>query len=185
LQLIQIEQKLGLFIELDIQHFFMRHPQLMSWTNWIYSYIHIPGTIAFLVWLYYYTTTCNRPDDSHLIPLKGSPAGPPLYAARRRTMAVCNLIAFVVFTLWPCMPPRLLSDQSVQGAVGDLARSYGFTDTVHGAEGSGSVWTTNRFCNQYGEPRDGRNILPESFMLARSPANCRQLRCRRCILVTH
>lgn len=49
------------------------------------------------------------------------------------------------------MPPRLLSDENVAGSVGDLARSYGFVDTVHGEKGAGSVWTENRFCNQYGE----------------------------------
>lgn len=49
------------------------------------------------------------------------------------------------------MPPRLLSDKGVEGPEGKLARSYGFVDTVHGAEGAGSVWTENRFCNQYGK----------------------------------
>lgn len=152
LQVIEIEQALGLFWEVPIQQFFLRHPLLMRWTNWIYSFIHIPGTIAFLVWLYYYTITRNRPDESQLgKPQGGSPAGPLLYQARRRTLAVCNLLAFVVFTLWPCMPPRLLSDKDVKGPEGKLARSYGFVDTVHGAEGAGSVWTENRFCNQYGK----------------------------------
>ncbi|KAL1963848.1 hypothetical protein VTN77DRAFT_7779 [Rasamsonia byssochlamydoides] len=148
LQLVQIERALGLFCELEIQHFFMRHPQLMSWTNWVYSFIHIPGTIFFLIWLYYYTTTRNRLVSPLENRLNGSPAGPPLYAARRRTMAVCNLLSFVVFTLWPCMPPRLLSDQSIQDAIGE-DRSYGFVDTVHGVSGVASVWTRNRFCNQY------------------------------------
>lgn len=122
--------------------------------NWLYSYIHIPGTIAFLVGLYYYTITRNRllpgrsgqlGDDVH-----GSPSGPALYEARRRTMAVCNLLAFVIFTLWPCMPPRLLSDSSIEGPDGIVAKSFGFVDTVHGKGGAGSVWTQNRFCNQYG-----------------------------------
>jgi hypothetical protein len=144
-----------MYWEGDLQKFFLRHPQLMTWTNWTYSFIHIPGTIAFLVWLYYYTTTRNSLLNPHWSPLNhplnGSPAGPPLYAARRRTLAVCNLLAFVVFTLWPCMPPRLLSDPKVPGAAGEIARSYGFVDTVHGANGAGSVWTQNRFCNQYGK----------------------------------
>ncbi|EED16098.1 integral membrane protein [Talaromyces stipitatus ATCC 10500] len=153
LQLVQIEKALGIFVETDIQKFFLARPMLMNVTNWVYSFIHIPGTIAFLVWLYYYTTTRNSLDDPRYSPLdhriNGSPGGPPLYAARRRTLAVCNLAAFVVFTLWPCMPPRLLSDEHVAGSVGDLARSYGFVDTVHGEKGAGSVWTENRFCNQY------------------------------------
>ncbi|PYH46634.1 phosphatase PAP2 family protein [Aspergillus saccharolyticus JOP 1030-1] len=153
LQLIQIEQALGMFWEVSIQKYFLRHPTLMTWTNWIYSFIHIPGTIAFLVWLYYFTITRNRSDESQ--PGKprglvgGSPAGSHLYQARRRTLAVCNLLAFVVFTLWPCMPPRLLSDKDAKGPDAALGRSYGFVDTVHGVNGAGSVWTENRFCNQY------------------------------------
>lgn len=155
LQLIWVEKRLGIFWELSIQRFFLRHPLAMTWINWIYSFIHIPGTIAFLVWLYYFTITRNRIGEPHpgkprgLV--RGSPAGPLLYQARRRTLAVCNLLAFVMFTLWPCMPPRLLSDPAVGGPEGELARSYGFVDTVHGVNGVGSVWTENRFCNQYGE----------------------------------
>jgi hypothetical protein len=49
------------------------------------------------------------------------------------------------------MPPRLLSDPDYEGPSADLAKSYGFIDTVHGAEGTSSVWTQNRLCNQYGK----------------------------------
>ncbi|KAF1989932.1 integral membrane protein [Aulographum hederae CBS 113979] len=153
LQLIHLEKRLHIFWELPIQHFFLRHTLTMTWINRIYSFIHIPGTILFLVWLYYYTTTKNRllerQSNKEVGAVDGSPAGPLLYEARRRTMATCNLLAFVVFTLWPCMPPRLLSDRSVPGAVGEEARSFGFVDTVHGKGGESSVWTENRFCNQY------------------------------------
>jgi hypothetical protein len=121
--------------------------------NWIYSFIHIPGTIAFLVWLYYYTTTRNRLDESPPGKPFGLisrwPAGSLQYQERRRTLAVCNLLAFVMFMLWPCMPPRLLSDQNVKSPEGERARSYGFVDTVHGAHGMRSVWTENRICNKY------------------------------------
>ncbi|KAJ6009815.1 hypothetical protein N7522_004831 [Penicillium canescens] len=153
LQLIKVEQRLGIFWETVIQRNFLLHPRAMTWINWIYSFIHIPGTIAFLVWLYYFTATRNRIDETQAGnprgAVSGSPAGPLLYQARRRTLAVCNLLAFVVFTLWPCMPPRLLSDTNIGGQEGELARSYGFVDTVHGTNGAGSVWTENRFCNQY------------------------------------
>lgn len=153
LQVIHLEKKLHIFMELPIQHWFLEHPFLMHWTNRIYSFIHIPGTILFLVWLYYYTSTRNRLDlplpNRPIGEVDGPPAGPKLYAARRRTMAVCNLLAFIVFTLWPCMPPRLLSDANVPGDIGEEARSYGFVDTVHGSEGESSVWTQNKFCNQY------------------------------------
>jgi hypothetical protein len=147
LQIIHLEQRLHIFHELDVQNWFLAHPVLMHWTNRIYSFIHIPGTILFLVCLYAYTSPPTSSLPTHTTsPL---PANPALYAARRRTMATCNLLAFIVFTLWPCMPPRLLSDAAVPGAVGIEARSYGFVDTVHGAEGESSVWTQNKFCNQY------------------------------------
>ena len=81
----------------------------------VYSFIHIPATIAFLAYFY------------HTQPFR-------IYAPVRRTMALANLLAFIVFTLWPCMPPRL------------LPVAYGFVDTVH-KHGAGSVWTTNKFCN--------------------------------------
>ncbi|KAK2758631.1 hypothetical protein FQN54_003321 [Arachnomyces sp. PD_36] len=151
LQLIKLEEKLHIFWELPLQRYFLQHPVLLLWTNRLYSFIHIPGTIAFLVWLYYYTTI-RRPlvvDQAKDTCESNTPAGPALYEARRRTMAVCNLIAFVVFTLWPCMPPRLLSDESVEGYIGDISRSYGFVDTVHNVPGASSVWTANKFCNQY------------------------------------
>jgi len=131
----------------------MKHEMLMHWINRIYSFIHIPGTIFFLVWLFYYTTTRNRLDErqenKEIGEVDGSPAGPMLFEARRRTMATCNLLAFIVFTAWPCMPPRLLSDPNVKGPSGAEARQYGFVDTVHGASGESSVWTQNKFCNQY------------------------------------
>ncbi|KAB8360810.1 hypothetical protein FH972_024544 [Carpinus fangiana] len=146
LQLIHLEQRLSIFWEPKIQGAFVAHPALMHWINRTYSYVHIPASIFFLIWLYYITTTRNRDDGD--VPT-GSPAGPKLFEARRRTMATCNLIAFIIFTVWPCMPPRLLSDKSVTGPVGKEARSFGFIDTVHGASGESSVWTQNRFCNQY------------------------------------
>lgn len=149
LWLIEVEKKWHIFWELPIQRFFISYPMLMRWINWLYSFIHIPGTIAFLVWLFYYTITSNRLVQGSNGQALSHGAGPLLYEARRRTMAVCNLLAFVVFTLWPCMPPRLLSDPEYQGPDAVLAHSYGFIDTVHGADGASSVWTQNKFCNQY------------------------------------
>ncbi|KAI9695832.1 MAG: hypothetical protein M1820_008387 [Bogoriella megaspora] len=153
LQLIHLEKRLHIFLELPIQHFFLKRPFMLLWINRVYSFIHIPGTILFLVWLFYFTTTRNRvlePQSQKPVgEVDGSPAGPRLYEARRRTMAVCNLIAFIVFTLWPCMPPRLLSDSKYNGNNAKEAKSYGFIDTVHGEHGESSVWTQNKFCNQY------------------------------------
>ena len=130
LEVIAAEQSLCIFWELRIQQFFMKNQFVMTWINRIYSFIHIPGSIAFLVWLFYYTNTRNRIDvkqpDKDAGEAKGSPAGLRLYERRRRTMAFCNLLAFIVFTVWPCMPPRLLSADTTDDELGKLARSYGY-----------------------------------------------------------
>ncbi|KAI0061083.1 hypothetical protein BV25DRAFT_788079 [Artomyces pyxidatus] len=117
IELLELERRLGIQWENRIQEYVMSHAWAIASLNRIYSFIHIPATIAFLA--YFYNTQRFS-----------------VYAPVRRTMALANLLAFVVFTLWPCMPPRLLPP------------SYGFVDTVH-ANGMGSVWTTNKFCNQF------------------------------------
>ncbi|RMZ85087.1 hypothetical protein DV738_g103, partial [Chaetothyriales sp. CBS 135597] len=137
LQVIEVEKRMHIFWELSIQRFFLSFPRLMTTINWVYSFIHIPGTIAFLL------------DGGKAQAQAASRSGAELYQARRRTMAMCNLLAFVVFTLWPCMPPRLLSDPAQTGPLTELAKTYEFVDTVHGEGGAKSVWTENRFCNQY------------------------------------
>lgn len=121
LSLIHLEQRLSIFWEPAIQAYFLPRPVLLKAINMIYSFIHIPGTITFLAWLYHYAPTA-------------------LFETRRRTLAVCNLMAFVVFTAWPCMPPRLLPEED----------GFGFIDTVHAGKVA-SVWTTNKFCNQLGK----------------------------------
>jgi len=118
LWLIRLEQRLEIFVEPQVQGYVLARPALLAALNRIYSFIHIPGTITFIAWLY-------------------AVAPQQLFEARRRTLAVSNLMAFVVFTLWPCMPPRLLP----------ASDGFGFVDTVHTGEVA-SVWTTNKFCNQ-------------------------------------
>lgn len=149
LQVIRLERRLNIFREPPIQQFFLRRPALMHWINRIYSFIHIPGTILFLVVLYYLATV---PRHRAAATDRVAFTSPALYEARRRAMAVCNLLAFAIFTLWPCMPPRLLSDPLYDGDNASEAKSYGFVDTVHGPAGESSVWTSNKFCNQHGQP---------------------------------
>ncbi|KAF8131361.1 PAP2 superfamily-domain-containing protein [Mycena galopus ATCC 62051] len=96
----------------------LARPALLGALNRIYSFVHLSGTITFLVWLY-------------------AAAPQPIFEARRRTLALSNLLAFVVFTWWPCMPPRLLPTSD----------GFGFVDTVH-TNKVASLFTTNRFCNQ-------------------------------------
>ncbi|KAF8171711.1 PAP2 superfamily-domain-containing protein [Mycena galopus ATCC 62051] len=110
--------KLGIFVEPAVQGYVLARPALLGALNRIYSFVHLLGTITFLVWLY-------------------AAAPQPIFEARRRTLALSNLLAFVVFTWWPCMPPRLLP----------ASDGFGFVDTVH-TNKVASLFTTNRFCNQ-------------------------------------
>lgn len=158
LQLVHLEKSLHIFVEVPIQQYFMQSTTVMHWINRIYSFIHMPGTILFLIVLYYLTTT--RP-QRQMQTAKSSGVSPThwrtvldtyhpdLYEKRRRTMAMCNLLAFIIFTAWPCMPPRLLSDPNLASGPDAEGLDFGFVDTVHSATGESSVWTTNKFCNQY------------------------------------
>ena len=61
------------------------------------------------------------------------------------------------------MPPRL------------LPKSYGFIDTVHRGAVS-SVWTTNRFCNQYAAMPSlhfGYSLIVGWSLFANAPAGTR------------
>jgi len=87
--------------ENEFQGWFLSgHTTLLTFLNRIYSLVHIPGSVSFLSWYYF-----AAPNFSY-------------FSAARRTMTLGNFAAFFIFTLWPCMPPRLLPP------------SYGFHDTV-------------------------------------------------------
>ncbi|KAJ5495558.1 hypothetical protein N7539_000674 [Penicillium diatomitis] len=54
------------------------------------------------------------------------------YEAIRRSLALMNIFAFCIVTLWRCTPPRL------------LPKEYGFEDVLHKST-AGSAWTHNKF----------------------------------------
>jgi uncharacterized membrane protein len=103
--------------ELSVQHWFMNgHSDFLTVLNKAYALIHIPGTVYFMAWYYYAAPT-------HA-----------LFAVARRTMTLCNLLAFCIFTAYPCMPPRL------------LPKEFGFIDTVR-RDDAESVWMSGKFVN--------------------------------------
>ena len=142
-QVVRLEEHLRLFVEPAIQRFFLQSSMAMWWTNRIYSYVHLPATISFLVGLYWYCITRTRSRSVSLSWQNGftsKKVDPSIYEARRRALAVSNLLAFIVFSTWPCMPPRLLDDKDGGAADGELERKFGFADTVHARNGAVSVW---------------------------------------------
>lgn len=70
--------------------------------------VHIPATISYIGYSYW--------------------AFPPAVFQRvRRTLVLCNCLAFIIFSSWPCMPPRLLPFEE-----------FGYIDTVHRGEAASS-----------------------------------------------
>ncbi|KAJ9120780.1 hypothetical protein QFC22_002713 [Naganishia vaughanmartiniae] len=115
--ILAIEVALGLDIEKALQEVVMKHDLLLRFFNKTYSMVHIPATISFIGYSYW-----------------AFPA--PIFQRVRRTLVVCNGLAFIIFSSWPCMPPRLLPFDE-----------FGYVDTVHAGEAA-SIWTTNKFQNQ-------------------------------------
>jgi hypothetical protein len=66
-----------------------------------YAMVHIPATIAFMGYAY-------------------SVFHPQIFQATRRTLVLSNCLAFIIFSSWPCMPPRLLPKEE-----------FGYVDTLH------------------------------------------------------
>lgn len=103
--------------EQEVQQWFMHgHQTFLTVLNRSYALIHIPGTVGFIAWWYYVAPSFNT------------------FAIIRRTMTLTNLIAFSIFILYPCMPPRL------------LPREYGFLDSV-GHNKAESVWMSGKYVN--------------------------------------
>lgn len=90
---------------------------LLTILNRAYALIHIPGTVGFIA--YYYTVA-----PSHT-----------RFCTVRRTMSLLNMFAFLTFTVYPCMPPRL------------LPKEFGFIDTVN-AEDAASVFMSGKYVNK-------------------------------------
>ncbi|KAK2762765.1 hypothetical protein FQN54_000939 [Arachnomyces sp. PD_36] len=122
LRLLEIEQLSFLsflfpFTEHDVQHWFMDgHQSGLTYLNRFYALVHVPGTVGFIAWYYYVA-------PSHAT-----------FANVRRTLTLTNLFAFVTFTFYPCMPPRLLPEE------------YGFLDSVR-HDNAQSIWMSGNYVN--------------------------------------
>ncbi|ORY10682.1 PAP2 superfamily-domain-containing protein [Clohesyomyces aquaticus] len=123
--ILRFERRLGFAIELPLQRFVLsRVPWLVPILATVY-YSHIVLGVAFIVYTYTY------------YPQR-------LFTRIRRTIAMNNLIAFIVLTLWRCTPPRLMPAE------------LGFVDVLHphspilvtnpaSAETGSFSWSHNKF----------------------------------------
>jgi hypothetical protein len=88
LSVVHVESALGLFREADLQHLFLRAPDLLKACNLYYGGTHFVVPAVTLVWL-----ALHYPEH---------------YARARTALAATTAAAFLVFWVFPVAPPRLL-----------------------------------------------------------------------------
>jgi hypothetical protein len=126
--IIDLEDSLGLFFELELQNFFIDWRWFIQFWNLFYGTFHFVVTAFALIWIYR--------------------KFPVLYP-RWRTSFLCTTgLALIGFSLFPLMPPRLLTDCGQYGA---CVTTWPFIDTVTDI---GGLWsfdsgTMQRVSNQY------------------------------------
>ena len=126
--IIDLEDSLGLFFELEVQNFFIEWRWFIQFWNLFYGTFHFVVTAFALIWIYR--------------------KFPVLYP-RWRTSFLCTTgLALIGFSLFPLMPPRLLTDCGQYGA---CVTTWPFIDTVTDI---GGLWsfdsgTMQRVSNQY------------------------------------
>tara|TARA_B100000073_G_C23743119_1_gene574328 strand:+ start:3332 stop:4159 length:828 start_codon:yes stop_codon:yes gene_type:complete len=126
--IIDLEDALGLFVELEIQNLFIDWRWFIQFWNLFYGTFHFAVTAFALIWIYRKF---------------------PFLYPRWRTSFLCTTgLALIGFSLFPLMPPRLLTDCGQYGA---CLTTWPFVDTVSDI---GGLWsfdsgTMQKVSNQY------------------------------------
>jgi hypothetical protein len=125
---IHIERALGLFQEERIQRLFLRWDLFIRFWNIFYGTFHFIVTIAALLWLF------------RRFPLR--------YSKWRNVLAATTALALLGFSMFPLMPPRLLSDCTTPYGA---CAGFNFVDTLARV---GGLWsfdsgTMQSISNQY------------------------------------
>lgn len=86
--LFDFEQRIGLDLELTMNHFVMRHEWLAQIANYDYSLFHLPVTGGVLIWLFWRHRR--------------------VYKTARTVLVFTTILGLIGFWLFPMAPPRLL-----------------------------------------------------------------------------
>jgi hypothetical protein len=121
---VNLEKSLGIFIEPDLQSFFMNSTFLTHFFNTIYTIFYYPALIIFAIWAFRY----HRQQ----------------YLVVRNVFLASAAIAFTCFALFPVAPPRMLYElgfidtMATNGAVhydssilSSLANPYAAMPSLH------------------------------------------------------
>ncbi|HUF54600.1 MAG TPA: phosphatase PAP2 family protein [Dehalococcoidia bacterium] len=117
--IIDVEQKIGIFWEVELQSWVLSYQWLVDFLNYFYLFGHLPVIGVLAVWLYFWHK--------------------PQYLLMRNAFLISGAIALIFFVNFPTAPPRLLPDHL----------GYGFVDTVFDQYNTGRPWTPGEFVNEY------------------------------------
>ncbi|MGZ4430957.1 MAG: phosphatase PAP2 family protein [Gaiellales bacterium] len=122
--LVSVEQTLGIFNELDVQHFAINHTAVLDLANFTYFHAHFAITTGFLFWLY-----LRRNEHYYFI---------------RNMVFAADAIALAGFVLFPTAPPRMLTDLGFtdtlekfatlnhdSGPIASLANPFAAVPSIH------------------------------------------------------
>jgi hypothetical protein len=87
---VSVERTLGIFNEIDVQHFALSRPWVLDIANLTYFHAHFAVTTLFMFWLY-----LRRNDHYYFV---------------RNIVFSAMAIALVGYFLFPTAPPRMLTD---------------------------------------------------------------------------
>jgi hypothetical protein len=87
---VSIEQTLGIFTEMDVQHFALRHPSVLDIANLTYFHAHFAVTTLFMFWLY-----LRRNHHYYFV---------------RNIVFSAMGVALLGYFFFPTAPPRMLTD---------------------------------------------------------------------------
>jgi hypothetical protein len=147
-QLMHWERLVGMYHEVQIEHWALHFRPLVIAMNYLYGSLHFVVTAGVLIFLFR-----HRTDD---------------YPRWRNTLAATTLFALVGFVLWPLMPPRLLP--SSYHFVDTLARYPTFWSFDSGA--------MSKVSNQYAAMPSlhfGWSMFCATALAPRVPAGARRI----------
>jgi PAP2 superfamily len=118
-QIVHIEQSLGIFWEANLQSWILSYHWLVTFLNDFYLYGHLPVIGALALWMYFW----HRPQ----------------YLVMRNAFLVSGAIALIFYVNFPTAPPRLLPDNL----------GFHFVDTIFQQYHNTRPDTPSWFVNQY------------------------------------
>jgi diacylglycerol O-acyltransferase len=130
LQIIDLQKRLHIFFELDLQDWMLNHVWMIRGLNWYYA--------AFM-WTFY--GCC----------VVAIILAPDVFRRYRRVFLLTMVLALPWYALYPLAPPRLLSEFAPPSFFGlphhfmDTLREYGPNYFKDGEKGGGGLVTANRY----------------------------------------